>query len=376
MENLVEKYNQAEREGRSTVSNRVIEAFGLEVFGTLGYPFKVNDESELWRYHDVMQEGRFDANLRLISNYTDHEFALITRTARQILSFSERHLPIRNSGKHALTRSLFQYQLIMKNRPHNGPLKILEIGPGSGYLGLLLANDGHQYFAMDAAQALYLYQKKLWSDIYGSDYFDHSESSSRPENTKVTHIPWWRFANLAIPLPEVDIVTINHALTEMHENAVKTVFSRMYTMWGDDDKKLVIAESLGYDYFKRTNIMFTNICKLGFVYNFNQIDLYTWRPNKAKAQAELAAAMKSPTPLSYFKKRATKRAIKIVVVILKNPLGANLAKLIGRGPRHQATVDASTDNKTKPLRDFFDNLVAGEKTSDENFLTQIGQTKF
>lgn len=143
-------------------------------------------------------------------------------------------------------------------------------------------------------------------------------------------------------------------------------------MWGDDDKKLVIAESLGYDYFKRKNIMFTNIRELGFVYKRPQTSEYTWRPNKAKAQAELANAMKSPTLLSYLKKRA----IKIAVVILKNPLGANLAKLISRSTRHQATVDASTDIKTKPLRDFFDNLVAGEKTSDENFLTQIGQTKF
>ena len=372
MENLVEKYNQAEREGRSTVSNRAIEAFGLEVFGTLGYPFKVNDESELWRYHDVMQEGRFDRNLRLISNYTDHEFELITRTAKQILSFSERNFLIRNSGKHALTRSLYQYQLIMKNRPHDGPLKILEIGPGSGYLGLLLANAGHQYFAMDAAQAFYLYQKKLWSDIYGSDYFDYSESSSRPENAKVTHIPWWRFANIAIPLPEVDIVTINHALAEMHENAVKTIFARLYAIWGDNDKKLVIAESLGYDYFKRKNIMFTNICKLGFVYKRNQIDLYTWRPNKAKAQAELANAMNSPTPLSYLKKRA----LKIAVVALKNPLGANLAKLIGRGPRHQVIVDKTVYLQTKPLRDFFENLIADEKTPDEYFLTQIERTKF
>ena len=376
MENLVDKYNQAEREGRSTVSNRAIEAFSLELWNTLGYPFKVNDESELWRYHDVMQEGRFEANLRLISKYTDHEFELITKTAKQILSFSERHLPIRNSGKHALTRSLYQYQLIMKNRPHDGPLKILEIGPGSGYLGTLLANDGHQYFAMDAAQAFYLYQKKLWSDIYGSDYFDYSESSSRPENAKITHIPWWRFANLSIPLPEVDIVTINHALAEMHENAVKTIFARLYAMWGDDDKKLVIAETLGYDYFKRKNTMFTNIRRLGFVFQRTLRSEYTWRPNKAKAQAELASAIKSQTPLSYLKKRATKRAIKIVVVILKNPLGANLAKLIGRGPRHQVMVDASTDIKTKPLRDFFDNLVASEKTPDENFLTQIGQTKF
>ena len=147
-------------------------------------------------------------------------------------------------------------------------------------------------------------------------------------------------------------------------------------MWGDDDKKLVIAESLGYDYFKRKNIMFTNIRELGFVYKRPRTSEYTWRPNKAKAQAELANAIKSPTPLSYFKKRATKRAIKIVVVILKNPLGANLAKLIGRGPRHQVIVDKTVYLQTKPLRDFFENLIADEKTPDEYFLTQIERTKF
>ena len=372
MENLVEKYNHAEREGRSTVSNRVIEAFGLEVFGTLGYPFKVTDESELWRYHDVMQEGRFEANLRLISNCTDHEFELLTKTAKQILGFSERHFPIRNSGKHALTRSLYQYQLIMKNRPHNGPLKVLEIGPGCGYLGMLLANDGHEYFAMDAAQAFYLYQKKLWSNVYGADYFDYSESSSGPANAKLTHIPWWRFANLSIPLPNIDIVTVNHALAEMHENAVKTIFSRLHEMWGDDDKKIVIAESLGYDYFKRKDTMFANIRSLGFSFQRPLTGVYTWRPNKEKAQAELADTKKKSAYLVKTKKRTSK----FVALILKSAIGANLAKVIGRGPRHQETVDQASDTRAKPIRDFFDNLVANEKTADEIFLTQIGQTKF
>jgi hypothetical protein len=371
VENLVEKYNQAEREGRSTVSNRVIEAFGLEVFGTLGYPFKVTDESELWRYHDVMQEGRFDKNLRLISNFTDHEFELLTKTAKQILGFSERHFPIRNSGKHALTRSLYQYQLIMKNRPHDGPLKILEIGPGSGYLGMLLANDGHEYFAMDAAQALYLYQKKLWSDVYGADYFDYSESLPRPENAKVTHIPWWRFANLSIPLPNVDILTANHALGEMHENAVRLTFAHLYTMWGDDDKKIIIAESLGYD-STRKDTMFANIRSLGFAFQQRSAGVYTWRPNKEKAQAEFANAVKKPAYLVKTKKRTSK----FVALVLKSPIGANLAKFIRRGPRHQEIVDHVADVKTKPIRDFFENLVASEKTADEIFLTQIGQTKF
>ena len=372
MENLVEKYNRAEREGRSTVPNRAIEAFGLEVFGTLGYPFKINDSSELWRYHDVMQEGRFEANLRLISDYTDHEFELLTKTARQILSFSERHFPIRNSGKHALTRSLYQYQLIMKNRPHDGPLKILEIGPGSGYLGMLLANDGHQYFAMDAAQAFYLYQKKLWSDIYRDDYFDYSESNSITKPAKVVHIPWWRFANLSIPLPEIDIVTINHALTEMHENAVKTIFARLYEMWGDNENKLVIAENLGYDFFKHKQLMFTTIRSLGFFIKKPQPGLFIWRPNMSKSHLETRNEAKKPPTVV----RARIRTLKYIGAFIRTPIGSNLAKLIGRGPLYEAMTNTKQESKIKKIQDFFEDLIPREKSPDEKFLSQIGQSKF
>ena len=93
MSNIVDKYNQAERAGRATVPNRTIESFSLEVFNTLGYPCRIDDESELWRYHDVMQEGRFKENLRLIGKYSEYDFDLVTKTAKQVLGFSERHLP-------------------------------------------------------------------------------------------------------------------------------------------------------------------------------------------------------------------------------------------------------------------------------------------
>ena len=367
MSNIVDKYNQAERAGRATVSNRAIESFSLEVFDTLGYPCRIDDESELWRYHDVMQEGRFKENLRLIGKYSEHEFDLVTKTANQILGFSERHLPIRNSGKHALTRSLYQYQLLMKHRPHGRPLRILEIGPGSGYLGMLLANDGHQYFAMDAAQAFYLYQKKIWSDIYGADYFDYSESSSRPDTTKATHIPWWQFANLSIPIPDVDVVTINHALAEMHPQAVKTIFARLYSAWGDTDKKLVLAESLGYDYFKRKQAMFTDIRTESFTVNRSS-GFTIFRPNKLSAAAQLIDSSSTPSFTARTKRKVIKRVDKIIVPTLRTKIGQQLAKLIKRGPIHQNEVTTAIDAATKPLCDFFENLVADERTPDEIFL--------
>ena len=74
--------------------------------------------------------------------------------------------------------------------------------------------------------------------------------------------------------------------------------------------------------------------------------------------------------------KTKERTSKFVALVLKSEIGANLAKVIGRGPRYQETVDYMADVKTKPIRDFFDNLVSGEKTADEIFLTQIGKTKF
>ncbi len=368
MSDIVEKYNQAERAGRATLSNKAIESFSLELWNTLGYPFKVDSESELWRYHDSMQDGRFNENLQLIGNYSENEFELITKTARQILSFSERHLPIRNSGKNSLTRSLYQYQLLMKHRPHNGPLRILEIGPGSGYLGLLLANDGHQYFAMDAAQAFYLYQKKLWSDIYGSDYFDYSEFSSRPDNVKVTHIPWWRFANLSIPIPDVDVVTINHALTEMHPQAVKIIFARLYSAWGDTDKKLVLAESWGYDYFKRKNTMLKDIRSESFsVYRITNGVTIFW-PNEASATAQIIESTRIASYAERRKRKMTNLTALLMVRLAQNPIGQKLARLIKRGLVHQNKVNSMIDMETQPLRDFFESLIADERTHDEIFL--------
>ena len=368
MSNIVEKYNQAERAGRATVSNRAIESFSLEVFNAVGYPCRIEDESELWRYHDVMQEGRFKDNLRLIGNYSEHEFELVTKTAKQILSFSERHLPIRNSGKHALTRSLHQYQLLMKNRPQDGPLRVLEIGSGSGYLGLLLANDGHQYFAMDAAQAFYLYQKKLWSDTYGPDYFDYSESTSRPDTAKVTHIPWWQFANLSLPIPDVDVVTINHALCEMHPSAVRTIFARLYAAWGDTDKKLVLAESWGYDYFKRKETMLAEIRSESFAVRRITNRVTVFQPNKSSATAQLIESSRKPSLTARTKRKVTKRITNLIVRTLRAKIGQQLAKLIKRGPIHQNKVNSTLDMATQPLDDFFESLVADERTPDEIFL--------
>jgi hypothetical protein len=225
---------------------------------------------------------------------------------------------------------------------------------------------------MDAAQAFYLYQKKLWSDIFGSDYFDYSESTSRPDSAKVTHIPWWQFANLSIPIPDVDVVTINHALCEMHPQAVKTIFARLYSAWGDTDKKLVLAESMGYDYFKRKHAMYADIRSAGF-FGGELIDTHrTWKPGIEKASIESKKLSGKQTFKTRALKRFSKRKDKLIAKLLRSQIGQQLAKLINRGPIYQRKVDLTLSAKlevhTQPLHDFFENLVPDERTRDEVFL--------
>ena len=211
-------------------------------------------------------------------------------------------------------------------------------------------------------------KKKLWLDIYGADYFDYSESSSRPDSAKVTHIPWWQFANLSLPIPDVDVVTINHALCEMHPTAVKIIFARLYAAWGDNNKKLVLAESWGYDYFKRKEAMLKDIRSSNFAVHRITNRVTIFRPNKASATAQLTESSRTPSFTARTKHKVSKRVTKLIVFFLRKNVGQILAKQIKRGPIHYKELTSVIDTQTKPLLDFFENLLADECTQDEIFL--------
>ena len=162
----------------------------------------------------------------------------------------------------------------------------------------------------------------------------------------------------------------------MHENSVKTIFSRLYSLWGDDIQKCVVAESIGYDYFGRKNKMFADIRACGFVRRKTKKGISIWHPNMDDAHAESTMSQERPNLLLQLKNKIKKHFTNLVKTALKTSLGAKLAKQFSRGPLNQAAINLVIDVQMKPLKDFFENLVANEKTPDENFLAQISQTKF
>jgi hypothetical protein len=238
---LIERYAAAERAGRTRIPNRAIEAFGLELWNEMGYPYRIESMDELWRYHDSMHDGRFEGNLDLIGATSIADVALCERAARIIYEFSGSRFRFASPGKDALSRALYQYRLLSTHLAATPrPWTVLEAGPGSGYLGLLLGLDGHRYLAVEAAQAFFVYQSELWRHAFGADYDDGLRGNS---DTRVRHVPWWSFNEEGLVLPPLHAVTANHALAEMHPLAVQRILWSLKRF--GVSSSFLLAESLG-----------------------------------------------------------------------------------------------------------------------------------
>ena len=88
-------YDDAERTARKELSNRIVEAFQPVTFGGFGYPVRVDDIEELWKYVDVMQERRFEHDfLHLLGGLTEHE-----RVDIFVARVAEKPVPVPNPAE-------------------------------------------------------------------------------------------------------------------------------------------------------------------------------------------------------------------------------------------------------------------------------------
>jgi hypothetical protein len=154
----------------------------------------------------------------------------------------------------------------------------------------------------------------------------------------------------------------------MHPQAVKTIFARLYSAWGDTDKKLVLAESWGYDYFKRKETMLKDIRSESFAVNRVTNRVTIFRPNEASAATQLTESNKTPSFNARTIRKVSRQVANLTEHLLQYPIGQQLAKLIKRGPIHQKKMNSTSDMKTQPLQDFFESLIPNERTPDEIFI--------
>ena len=223
----VETYDAAESAAAEPYPNRILQAFYPEMFAAVGYPGRVGSVRQLWRYIDVMHETRTEFNTEhLLRGLTAEEFELFKRVTRLVDEHTTRQFGFRAHPTAALLRAIHVLRLIKIVTGRARPT-VLEVGPGCGYLAMLLIMEGFPYVGTDVVQAFYLYQHQMLSlvtkDLRELVVDNHNILSvDPPEPGTAIHIPWWKWVTLT---PErislaAGIMTSNHVLCEMHPSSM------------------------------------------------------------------------------------------------------------------------------------------------------------
>lgn len=218
--NFIEAYDAAERAAMAHLGNRQIQASTPSIFVSTGYPLRVQCSDELWRYADVMHDQRARMYFDALGGLTEQEFSLWTLATKHAVKTTV-HLGRRLVPRNAPLAAIAAYRMIKSVCPMG---RIFEIGPGSGYLGAMLAADGYEYRATEVTQAFCLWLHKYWGH--------------QP-------LPWWQWIDYKRPDFPVEVITVNHALNEMSLEALRYLIVRAERMLGH--KGVLVAQNTGWN---------------------------------------------------------------------------------------------------------------------------------
>jgi hypothetical protein len=235
----IQEYDAAEQEAKCGLSFTELMAFSPRTFENLGFPHRVQDERELVRYADwnrdaenqeYFKPAHFMSGPAVWTEYTLDEVAAMDRVRDQAVEVTRKlGRAIRPLCGPFAQLGLFRI-LCAITANNLSSLRVFEVGPGTGYLGALLINNGVGFYSFtDNAQALFLWQSRMLAEV------------GRLESG----IPWWQFVR-GENLSPVDVVISNANLAEMTPSALKIVAHRARHMLGGSVIGLLLFTNVGY----------------------------------------------------------------------------------------------------------------------------------
>ena len=223
-DSFVKLYNKLEDENLLHLGPAVIEAFVPKVFQELGIFHKVKKKEELALLADSMHANRFDENLFLLGNkFTIEEYELFNNVLEIVYQFYK-NIGLQVLPIGSISRALISYRAIqsyIKKYKISEPI-FLEIGSGSGYLGLMLGIKGYHYSSVDVSQGFVSLQNALWNFANLDCEFDPSKKSQR----LIQQIPWWKWVNPHLEIRKSEIVLMNHVIQEMSPLSLEFALAR------------------------------------------------------------------------------------------------------------------------------------------------------
>jgi hypothetical protein len=184
-----------------------------------------NDISRFKSLIDSHQEGRFKliTEVLLKNKISDFELYSLNNLISSYFEFcSFYNLPF-DSKSNSIYSSLYQARLIQEIHSSNlKDLIIYEIGPGSGFLSVLLTLMGAKVFSIECVQSHYVYQSYFYDFVFKDNFSEKAFSSNfniTDFDCSINHLPWWKICHPDSPLPPADVIISNHMLMETSNGA-------------------------------------------------------------------------------------------------------------------------------------------------------------
>lgn len=222
-------YELLETEGAAEIPVGFFMAFRPASYERSGFPTRVRTEHELIRYVDhnfepevggLFQPGAVNPHACYVNAFSPEERDLVNAVRDKVAALTVRRFGrvIRPMSNLLVQTAPFRILTAIGEALGKPSLRVFEAGPGLGYLGALLAMQGHSYVSFDVTQSLYLWQHLLLSHVAGDDFLE-TAFLQRPAplfERRVTHLPWWHYTDMLLaPEPGFDVVYSNSNLCEM-----------------------------------------------------------------------------------------------------------------------------------------------------------------
>lgn len=214
-------YRAAESAAKASLRSwRDLQIHRLDAFNKVGFPSRIESLGELGMLLDTMQEGRAASYREEMGQLSEREAPLLDQAKADWLTFAETFFPLSpiDRADDTLWSVLSIYRKLENAAP--GFTRVLEIGPGCGYLSFILRHyPGLEHYAqVEACESFYLLQHLVNAWCFGGRAQDWALGIRRGK-TISHHIPWWRLDLLEDQ--RFDVVTANACLLEMTRAALE-----------------------------------------------------------------------------------------------------------------------------------------------------------
>lgn len=232
-------YDAASARAESALPNWLHGLIGRsEAFQSTGFPTHITSLFQLKMLIASLRAGKHDAAQKELGGIRDEDIGVLAEAARMLCEL-QKSLFCDDAVVLPAGSLLVDYLTFRKIAAMSPKRRILDIGPGCGYLSLFLRSDPDvdTYAQIEVTQSLYLLQSHINRAAYGGDHAELAMQSpdgpavfgrasamlpaqfAKPAIVRVVrkprciHFPWWKIDEAL--KGQYDVVLLGEAMCEM-----------------------------------------------------------------------------------------------------------------------------------------------------------------